>query len=78
MNVTTKNNALLSETAYPKRYSLPPIFIGAGCLPLGFGQRGDKENRPRAGFFQGKTLFRTKLHRPYNNIDGLFFQPYFN
>jgi hypothetical protein len=37
MSVTTKNNALLSETAYSKRYSLPPIFIGAGCLPLGFG-----------------------------------------
>jgi len=26
-------------------------------LPLGNGQRGDKENRPRASFFQGKTFF---------------------
>jgi hypothetical protein len=46
MNVTAKDNTIISETAYFKRYS----------LPLGNGQKGDKENRPR-DFFQGKTLF---------------------
>ena len=60
MNVTANDNALISKTDYSGRYSLPPIFIGAGCLPLGNGHKGDNENRPRENFFQGKTLFRTE------------------
>ncbi|MDO8929965.1 MAG: hypothetical protein Q7W54_13380 [Bacteroidota bacterium] len=49
MNVTAKDNALISETAYSWRYPLPFAFR--------HGHKGDNENRPRKRPFQGKTLF---------------------